>query len=121
MQVGASALYRCLHSPSGRAYALRVGLGYLSLAEIDWPNDANCVKMNVDMFPRRAEEQKYTARGVCFSCRVRRDCLVEALNRREEFGVWGGMTERERRRILKKNPNVKDWNKVFLGERTVAA
>jgi len=36
-------------------------------------------------------------------------CLVEALSSATEFGVWGGMTERERRAILKRYPDVTDW------------
>ncbi len=98
-----------------------MGLGLLTYSEIDWPKEAKCYILNVDMFPRSADEQRYVAEGICFSCRVRRDCLVEALNRREDHGVWGGMTERERRKLLKNHPNVTDWNEVFRGERTVAA
>lgn len=93
----------------------------LTSSEIDWPKEANCWLQGIDMYPKTADQQKLAAKVACFSCRVRRDCLVEALNRPEDHGVWGGMTERERRALIKKHPNITDWNKVFLGDRTVAA
>ncbi len=42
------------------------------------------------------------AKKICAECVVRQDCLEEALSRREDHGVWGGTSERERRKILKK-------------------
>lgn len=41
------------------------------------------------------------AREICADCRVRADCLEYALENRIDHGVWGGSSERERRRILK--------------------
>lgn len=41
------------------------------------------------------------AKAVCDSCPVRQPCLEFALNTREKHGVWGGLTERERRRVLR--------------------
>ena len=38
-----------------------------------------------------------------------RECLAEALDNRTEFGVWGGMTERERRALLKRRPDITSW------------
>jgi WhiB family redox-sensing transcriptional regulator len=43
-----------------------------------------------------------TAQRVCDGCPVRRDCLEYALRHRIEHGVWGGASERERRRILRR-------------------
>ena len=37
------------------------------------------------------------------------ECLAHALNERIEFGVWGGMTERERRAMLRRRPDVTCW------------
>ena len=42
-------------------------------------------------------------------CPVRTECLADALDNRIEFGVWGGMTERERRALLRRRPNVSSW------------
>ncbi len=49
------------------------------------------------------------ARVVCEQCPVRLDCLADALDNRVEFGVWGGMTERERRALLRRRPGVRSW------------
>jgi WhiB family redox-sensing transcriptional regulator len=40
---------------------------------------------------------------------VRTECLADALDNRVEFGVWGGMTERERRALLRRRPGIKSW------------
>ena len=49
------------------------------------------------------------ARSVCQSCRVRLECLADALDSRTDFGVWGGMTERERRALRRRRPEVESW------------
>jgi WhiB family redox-sensing transcriptional regulator len=49
------------------------------------------------------------AKRICRGCPVRDDCLVEALDNRIDTGVWGGMTERERRALLRRNPDVSNW------------
>ncbi|OLT25408.1 hypothetical protein BJF83_22890 [Nocardiopsis sp. CNR-923] len=58
-------------------------------------------------------EAQRQATAVCAPCPIIRGCLAEALNDRIEFGVWGGMTERERRRLLKHHPHIDDWRQVF--------
>jgi hypothetical protein len=45
------------------------------------------------------------AQAVCLRCPVRVDCLFTALNRREGFGIWGGMTSKNRGRLLSDNGN----------------
>lgn len=46
-------------------------------------------------------ERNAVAKAICRSCAVRQDCLEEALANHERFGVWGGESERGRRRILR--------------------
>lgn len=46
---------------------------------------------------------------MCFSCPVRIECLADALDSAMTFGVWGGMTERERRALIRRFPAVTDW------------
>ena len=44
------------------------------------------------------------AAKICQACPVRLECLADALDNQIEYGVWGGMTERQRRAVLKKSP-----------------
>ena len=53
------------------------------------------------------------AKAVCMGCPVRTECLSDALDNRVEFGVWGGMTERERRALLRRRPNVTSWRRLL--------
>lgn len=55
------------------------------------------------------------AKMVCNPCPVRVQCLAEALDRRIEFGIWGGMTERERRALLRRRPDVPSWAELLKG------
>jgi WhiB family transcriptional regulator, redox-sensing transcriptional regulator len=52
---------------------------------------------------------QHRAKSVCRGCPVRTECLADALDNRVEFGVWGGLTERERRSLLRRRPNVESW------------
>ena len=53
------------------------------------------------------------AKALCRSCPVRAECLAEALDNEIEWGVWGGLTERERRALLRKRPNVTSWRQLL--------
>ncbi|AJE83390.1 WhiB-like protein A [Streptomyces albus] len=44
---------------------------------------------------------------------MRTECLADALDNRVEFGVWGGMTERERRALLRRRPTVTSWRRLL--------
>lgn len=79
---------------------------------IDWTNNALCQEGDPDaLFVQGAEQNN--AKKVCRGCPVRLECLADALDNRIEFGVWGGMTERERRALLRKHPGVRSWRTVF--------
>jgi WhiB family transcriptional regulator, redox-sensing transcriptional regulator len=54
---------------------------------------------------------------ICRGCRIRTECLADALDSRIEFGVWGGMTERERRALLRRRPNVSSWYDLLMQAR----
>ncbi|WP_343245011.1 WhiB family transcriptional regulator [Streptomyces sp. SID14478] len=49
------------------------------------------------------------AKRICSACPVRTECLSHALDQRIEHGVWGGLTERERRALLRRRPTVTSW------------
>lgn len=65
----------------------------------DWHDQANCLGVDPDLFfPERGASTR-EAKEVCRGCVVRLDCLEFALQNGEKFGIWGGLSERERRRI----------------------
>jgi WhiB family transcriptional regulator, redox-sensing transcriptional regulator len=64
-----------------------------------WQERANCLGVDPDLFfPERGASTK-EAKAVCRGCEVRADCLEYALSNGEKFGIWGGLSERERRRV----------------------
>lgn len=82
-----------------------------------WSEDAACRSADPDELFADSKRQN-RAKGVCTGCPVRIECLVEALDNRVEFGVWGGMTERERRALLRRRPNVRSWRDVLGNARS---
>ena len=67
--------------------------------ERSWQIQANCMGVDPDLFfPERGASTR-EAKEVCRGCVVREDCLEYALANGEKFGIWGGMSERERRRV----------------------
>lgn len=77
----------------------------------DWTPRAACRSAQPDqLFVRGAEQNK--AKQLCSGCPVRTECLAEALDNQIEWGVWGGMTERERRALLRRRPNA-SWRSVL--------
>lgn len=79
----------------------------------DWSVWAKCRGMGDALFPEPADQKR--ARLLCKDCPVRLECLAEALDHRIEWGVWGGMTERERRSLLRRRPDVASWRSVLCG------
>ncbi len=85
----------------------------MSLADLDdWTLLARCRGLQDDMFPEGASQKR--ARTVCQACPVRPECLAEALDNRIEWGVWGGMTERERRQLLRQHGDISSWREFLL-------
>jgi WhiB family transcriptional regulator, redox-sensing transcriptional regulator len=81
-----------------------------------WALQGACIEAEPDaLFVRGAAQQ--LAKQVCMSCPVIAECLADALDNRTEFGVWGGMTERERRALLKRRPGVTSWKALFEADR----
>jgi WhiB family redox-sensing transcriptional regulator len=64
-----------------------------------WQRRANCMGVDPELFfPERGASTR-EAKEVCRGCVVREDCLEFAIANSEKFGIWGGMSERERRRV----------------------
>ena len=78
----------------------------------NWRRHAACRDGDPDrLFVRGAAQRE--VKVVCLACPVRMECLAEALDNRIEFGVWGGMTERERRALLRRRPDVHSWHELL--------
>ncbi|MFE7446120.1 WhiB family transcriptional regulator [Streptomyces chartreusis] len=58
------------------------------------------------------------AKVLCTGCPVRTECLAYALDHRIEHGIWGGMTERERRALLRRRPVVTSWRRLLDAARS---
>ncbi|HUR13830.1 MAG TPA: WhiB family transcriptional regulator [Mycobacteriales bacterium] len=78
----------------------------------DWTAQALCNAGDPDLLFARGAAQNL-AKLVCRRCPVRTACLADALDHRVEYGVWGGMTERERRALLRRRPDVTSWARLF--------
>lgn len=83
----------------------------------DWAAQAACRTTDPDtLFVQGAAQNRVKA--ICLGCPVRTECLADALDNRVEFGVWGGMTERERRALLRRRPNVTSWRNLLQTAQT---
>jgi WhiB family redox-sensing transcriptional regulator len=72
---------------------------WLQLRPEPWTQKALCAQTDPEaFFPERGGSTR-EAKRVCRSCDVREECLEYALRRGERFGIWGGKSERERRRM----------------------
>ena len=82
----------------------------------EWASQARCSSQDPDALFVRGKAQ-HDAKAVCKACPVLAQCLAEALDNRTEFGVWGGMTERERRALLRRRPG-SSWRTILETART---
>ncbi len=65
-----------------------------------WQEQAKCIGLDISMFYPDDENAAKEAKAICQECVVREECLEYALSIGERFGIWGGFTERQRRRLL---------------------
>jgi WhiB family redox-sensing transcriptional regulator len=80
--------------------------------DADWAVQAACRTTDPDtLFVQGAAQNR--AKAICVGCVVRTECLADALDNHVEFGVWGGLTERERRALLRRRPNVTSWRHLL--------
>ena len=68
---------------------------------LSWRQRAACRGVEPDVFYPVSDEEAEEAKAICEECPVRQPCLEYAISNREKDGVWGGATERERRRIIR--------------------
>ena len=78
----------------------------------EWTGMGRCAGADPDALFVQGKAQR-AAKTVCKGCPVVAECLADALDNRTEFGVWGGMTERERRALLRRRPDVRSWTELL--------
>ena len=66
-----------------------------------WKAQAACRGTDTTLFFPEDDDEIAAAQQVCAGCPVQQECLDHALGAREQMGIWGGATERERRRIIR--------------------
>jgi WhiB family redox-sensing transcriptional regulator len=85
-----------------------------------WASKALCTAYDPDeLFAQGAAQRRVAI--VCRHCPVMQQCAAEALDNQVEYGVWGGMTERQRRALLKQHPEVVSWADFFNKRNTRSA
>jgi WhiB family transcriptional regulator, redox-sensing transcriptional regulator len=96
--------------------AITAHIGRVTEDRIAWVSKALCRSTDPDeLFVGGAAQRE--AAVICRHCPVAAECLADALDNRMEFGVWGGMTERQRRALLKQHPEVVSWSEFFAAQR----
>src|SRR4051794_103417 len=71
----------------------------LVVDESDWHERALCAQTDPEAFFPEKGGSTREAKKICTGCEVRSECLSYALANDERFGIWGGLSERERRRL----------------------
>ena len=68
----------------------------------DWQDRALCAQTDPEAFFPEKGGSTREAKRICASCEVRTECLEYALQNDERLGIWGGLSERERRRLKRR-------------------
>jgi len=71
-------------------------------ALLAWQDKALCAQTDPEAFFPEKGGSTREAKRICVSCEVKQECLEYALMQDERFGIWGGLSERERRRLKRK-------------------
>jgi WhiB family redox-sensing transcriptional regulator len=69
------------------------------IEQLPWAAEAKCLNADPDVFFPEKGGSTREAKRICSECPVRDECLEYALEEDERFGIWGGMSERERRKL----------------------
>lgn len=97
-------------------HAVTAQTGRAAEPRIEWVSRARCRTTDPDeLFVQGAAQRK--AAVICRHCPVVAECLADALDNQMEFGVWGGLTERQRRALLKQHPEVVSWSQFLAAQR----
>ncbi|MFE9251397.1 WhiB family transcriptional regulator [Streptomyces sp. NPDC007088] len=74
-------------------------LDIVATTEPGWQEGALCAQIGTEFFFPEPGSSVREAKRICRSCTIRRDCLEYALRQDERYGVWGGLSEKERKRL----------------------
>ncbi|WP_137844313.1 WhiB family transcriptional regulator [Microbacterium sp. 2FI] len=69
---------------------------------LGWQTDALCAQTDPEAFFPEKGGSTRDAKRICTTCDVRDQCLEYALQNDERFGIWGGLSERERRKLKRR-------------------
>jgi WhiB family transcriptional regulator, redox-sensing transcriptional regulator len=87
------------YKPGDRAKTAEPHVDVIRFIRPDWTEDALCAQTDPEAFYPEKGGSTREAKRICMSCDVREPCLDAAIERDERFGIWGGLSERERRKI----------------------
>jgi WhiB family redox-sensing transcriptional regulator len=76
--------------------------GNLDSDQLSWQADALCAQTDPEAFFPEKGGSTRDAKRICAGCDVKAQCLEYALANDERFGIWGGLSERERRKLKKR-------------------
>lgn len=85
---------------------------------MSWEEDAACGGFDPELFFGNTAADERRAKAICGTCSVAMECLSVALASGMDFGIWGGLNERERRQVRRRNPGTADW-RTLIEERGI--
>jgi WhiB family redox-sensing transcriptional regulator len=91
-----------LHADADEAQATESGFPIDIEEELRWQERALCAQTDPEAFFPEKGGSTREAKRICTTCAVRSECLEYALGNDERFGIWGGLSERERRRLKRR-------------------
>ena len=71
-------------------------------ARMAWQEDGSCRGIDPEVFFPISDDEAWRAKEICAMCSVNTECLAFSLQNRERYGVWGGVTERERQEMFRR-------------------
>lgn len=86
-----------------RPLGIEIGHPGNGTGDPSWQEHALCAQTDPEAFFPEKGGSTREAKRVCLSCDVRSECLEYALAHDERFGIWGGLSERERRRLKRRS------------------
>jgi len=102
MNAGEGRLAERGDDPKPAELDMIAGLFGLDEQEQEWQERALCAQTDPEAFFPEKGGSTREAKRICAGCEVRSECLEYALEHDERFGIWGGLSERERRKLKKR-------------------